>query len=441
VSGSRLSTRLIDGPNPRWVLDQAELRVVAGSDRGGGLPLGAESIVIGSSSSCGLVLHDRTVSARHAEVQVTRRGYFIRDLESTNGIVIGSVRVDRAPLCDGMRIALGESTLSVRALGRKCSLPLAQTGELFGLVARSLKMRATTALLLQLAQSDTTVLIEGETGSGKELCAEALHRASARRDGPLITFDCGAVAESLAAATLFGHERGAFTGASEARPGLLEEARGGTLLLDEVGELPREVQPLLLGALERRRARRIGGKKEIEYDVRIIATTRLNLAEEVRAKRFREDLFYRLAVGRLRVPPLRERAEDLPILLDRFASQAGATIASEAVAPLLAYDWPGNVRELRNWAIRLAAHGDAAPPSAADPRARSPILFDRSGRLRPWLDARAQATAEIERAYVAEVLAQSQGNLSRAAEIAGITRQSLTTLASKHGLHPRSDYK
>jgi DNA-binding NtrC family response regulator len=423
--------------------------VISGPDKGLRAELLGESLLIGSSSECDLVLHDGTVSGRHAEVQSTREGYFIRDLGSRNGILLGGYPISRVPLCNGMRLELGETTVAVKSLGQEFAIPLAASGDVGGLVARSLKMRAFVASLSRYAAEEITVLIEGESGAGKEMAAEALHQLSRRRSGPWVVFDCSAVVRTLAAAELFGYERGAFTGADQSRAGLLEQAEEGTLFLDEIGELPLEVQPMLLGALERKRSRSVGGKVDRVHDVRIVAATNRNLSEEVRAKRFREDLYHRLAVAKLRVPPLRERPEDIPVLADRFAIEMGAQLAPQAVAPLQAYEWPGNVRELKNTVTRLIVNPEstdiprpkvekppAPPPSELNP-ALVASLCDRSGQLRPWLEARRLAAAEAERSYVAAVLAQADGNLTHAAQLAGITRQSLTVLAEKHGLRSR----
>jgi DNA-binding NtrC family response regulator len=433
-----LSTELVEGKNARLVVDAAELRVTTGPDKGLRFPLSADSILIGSAPTADLVLHDKTVSTRHAEIQLTERGYVIRDLESTNGIALGKQLIHRAPLSHGLKLALGETTILVHALGKQLSVPLADSGESLGLVAHSVKMRAFVAALEQAALSDGTVLIEGETGTGKELAAQALHRLSSRNAGPFVTFDASAVPASLAAVELFGAEKGAFTGAATARPGLLESADGGTFFIDEIGELPLDLQPLLLGVLERKRSRRVGGKTDHAHDVRIVAATHRNLAEEVRAKRFREDLFYRLAVVRLRVPPLRERREDTPLLVDQFAREAGITISPDSLSPFSSYDWPGNVRELRNTITRMVVQSTGAHEAILDPAKRSASrLFDEDGQLRPWLDAARIGRAELEREYVQEAFLQAGGKLSKAAQLAGITHQSLAALADKHGLRRR----
>jgi DNA-binding NtrC family response regulator len=435
-SESRLiSTRIEPGGN-LLTIDSAELRVVAGPDKGAVLPLGATSVIIGSDADCQLVLHDRTVSSRHAEVRIGRDGYVVRDLGSKNGTLLGGFRIERAPLADRMRLRLGKSELVVRALGGAAEIPLAPAGEIDRLVAHSVKMRALVAALERLAASDVTVLIEGETGAGKEVAAQALHALGPRASGPFVVFDCGSIAPNLVTAELFGHERGAFSGAAATRAGLFEEADGGTLLVDEIGELPLEVQPALLRVLETKTVRRLGGARDLRCDVRVVAATNRNLAEEVRAGRFRKDLFFRLAVARVQVPPLRERGDDIPFLARRFAAELGAALSPELIAVLCSHDWPGNVRELRNVIARLAAQPDA-PPALGDGRGRlRDPMFD-GARLRPLSEARQHAGDDFERRYVELVLERAGGNVSRAAELAGASRQMLTRLIAKHGLRAR----
>jgi DNA-binding NtrC family response regulator len=302
------------------------------------------------------------------------------------------------------------------------------------LVARSMKMRAFVAALTTTAASEAGVLIEGETGCGKEVAAHALHAASTRRNGPFVTFDCNTPTAALANAQLFGHEKGAFTGAHEARPGLLEEAEGGILFIDDISELPLELQPLLLGVIERKRGRRLGSKSDRKYDVRIVVATSRNLGEEARARRFREDLYFRLAVVRLKVPPLRERAEDIPVLADRFARELGTSLAPEAIAPLVSHSWPGNVRELKNTVTRMVIHGAS---SALEKVTLSPRLLDEDGNLRSLPDVRKRAALEVEKEYLEAIFASTGENLSHAAELAGISRQALTELLQKHNLYRR----
>jgi DNA-binding NtrC family response regulator len=308
-------------------------------------------------------------------------------------------------------------------------------------------MRALVATLERFAKSDLTLLVEGETGSGKEVVCEAIHASSSRSNGPYVVFDCSSVPPALLASELFGHERGAFTGADAARPGRFEEAEGGTLLLDELGELPLELQTYLLGAIERKSTRRVGGMRDHHHDVRILAATNRNLQEEVRAKRFREDLYHRLAAGRVRVPPLRERDEDIPVLAEDLAREVGLLLQPEHLVLLKSYEWPGNVRELRNTLLRLAALPDSAPELLSDlVQHRSArrddhlarLMFLKEDELRPLQEARRLAADELERRYIEHVLAECKQSLTQAAALCGISRQAFTKLALRHGLHPRS---
>jgi DNA-binding NtrC family response regulator len=376
---------------------------------------------------CDLVLHDPTVSARHAAVSTGPHGYVLKDLASRNGVLVGATSIERARLHDGMRIRLGATELLVRAHKARHSIPLSSPGQFGALVARSIKMRAVVAMLQKVAAQDTTVLFEGETGTGKEVAAEALHAASPRAAGPFVVLDCGGVPPSVLTTELFGHEH--------ARPGLFEQADGGTLLLNEVSEIPLDLQPALLRTLERKTYRRGGAIREEPCDVRIIAATNRNLAEEVRCRRFREDFYSRLAIARVRIPPLRERQEDLLVLLDGFAAQLGVTLTLEAKVLFAAHSWPGNVRELRNTVERFAVVRDAPAAIAQGiPQANEPFLYDERGQLRPLPEARRMAGDDFERRYIERVLALGEGRMSRAAEIAGLSRRFLASLATKHGL-------
>ena len=427
-----LSTEIFEIGPGRLEIDAAEIAVTHGPDRGLAIPLGVHPLSIGTDGDCDLVLHDRTVSSRHAEIRIGPRGYVVRDLGSKNGLRIGAVAIERAPLCDGTRLHLGSTELTVRALGGRHSIALASPGDFGGLAAQSVAMRALVAELAQLANADTTVLIEGETGTGKEVAAQALHENSVRERGPFVVLDCGAVPRPLLAAELFGHERGAFSGAMEARKGLLEQADGGTLFLDEITELPLEAQPILLRALDAKTVRRIGGNAA-NFDVRIIASTSRNLAEEVRAHRFREDLYFRLAVARVRLPPLRERREDIPALAHAFARECGIALPPELLALMTSYDWPGNVRELRNAVARATIRQD--PESVLEAAGRPNDAF--RGGLSDLPEARRQAIEAFEREYVREAIGRAGGSISRAAQLAGVSRQMFTRLCEKHGLRVR----
>ncbi|MFH0903007.1 MAG: sigma 54-interacting transcriptional regulator [Pseudomonadota bacterium] len=432
TASSLLSTRVVAaGGCESLLIDVAEVAVVVGPDRGLKVELGADSLIVGSASGCDLVLHDPTVSARHAEIGTTRNGYFVRDLDSKNGVRLGRYPVERAKLCDGMRLGLGQSSIEVRATGRHTTKALAPPSLTGSLIARSVAMRALLASLEPIAASDMPLLIEGETGSGKEAVAEWVHQTSNRRGGPFIVLDCGALPPALAAAELLGHERGAFTGAGCGRSGLLEEAEGGALFVDEIGELPLEVQPLLLRAIERRASRSIGGNADRRHDVRVIAATNRNLAEEMRANRFLAKLFYCLSTSRVRVPPLRDRPEDVPALADHFAAELGIVLPPEALVALQAYGWPGNVRELKNVVASLATVG----LEGAARLVRSEAIV--ADQLLPLPEARRRASEDFERRYLEEALRRSGGSVSRAAQIAGVSRRVFTMLVGRHGLRIR----
>jgi DNA-binding NtrC family response regulator len=301
--------------------------------------------------------------------------------------------------------------------------------KLEGIVGRSDAMLQVYKTAARVASSDATVLILGESGTGKELVARALHAASARAGGPFVAVDCGAIAEGVLESELFGHTRGAFTGAAAPRRGLFEEAHHGTLFLDEIGDVGSALQARLLRALQEGEVRRVGANEPVPVDVRIVAATNKDLAAAVKEGRFREDLFYRLAVVSLRIPPLRERPEDIPLLADHFAAKhgraEGGVITPAARALLLAYAWPGNVRELENVVARALAlnrSGVVVPDDLPDAVRGVPAGLDLGGgdggRERPTL-------AEVERRYAATVLAEVDGNKTRAAEILGIDRKTL----------------
>ncbi len=297
-------------------------------------------------------------------------------------------------------------------------------------------MRAVAAELERLAATDTTILLEGETGTGKEVAARSVHAASGRAGGPFVVADCGAFPHGLLAAELFGHERGAFTGAEQSRAGLFEQADGGTLFLDEIGEMPLDLQPILLRVLETRRTRRIGGQRELAHDVRLLAATNRNLAEEVKAGRFRQDLFFRLAVARLKLPALRDRPEDIAALAGQFAAEVGFVVPPELLAALEAHPWPGNVRELRN-TIHSAAAGAASPFATLERARDEPIGFRDGDRIRSLPEARHLAMDEFERRYLEALLAAAGGVVAHAADLAGVSRQMLTRLVGKHRLRIR----
>ena len=332
--------------------------VLSGSARGTSKLIGS-GLTVGKSKESDLVLDDPLVSRTHCEIVRTKEGLLVRDLGSTNGTRVDGVRIKEALARSGAIIGVGSVEVALRpnALAHDA---LPSRHERFGdAVGKSLAMRALFGMLEHVAPSDATILLTGETGTGKDLLARSIMARSRRNKAPFVVVDCGAMRWSLLESELFGHERGAFTGADSARKGAFELAHGGTLFIDEIGELPLEFQPKLLRVIETRTFQRIGSSKVHKVDVRLIAATKRDLEAEVAAGRFREDLYFRLAVVPVRVPSLRERREDLPLLAERLlASLNGGgpalTLTPEAYALLDAHEWPGNVRELRNVLERAA---------------------------------------------------------------------------------------
>ncbi len=275
-------------------------------------------ITVGAMDDNDLAIGDETVSRQHCRIFMEGEAFMIRDLDSTNGTFVNRVRVREAWLKSDCTILLGTSELRFKPIDERVDIVPSEQGRLGEIIGRNQKMREIYSILEKIAPTDATVVIEGETGTGKEVVAQTIHKLSRRREGPFIVFDCGAVPENLIESELFGHEKGSFTGAILTRQGVFEMANGGTVFLDELGELQLDLQPKLLRVLEQREVKRVGGVKPIKVDVRIIAATNRNLEEEVRAGRFRQDLFYRLSVVRLILPPLRDRKDDIPLLVKHF---------------------------------------------------------------------------------------------------------------------------
>jgi len=316
-----------------------------------------------------------------------------------------------------------------------------------GLVAESTAMLEALGTLQRIAQSNASVLLQGETGTGKEVLARAVHELSDRRDRPFEVIDCGSMSPALVASELFGHERGAFTGAHGERAGVFERAHQGTVFLDEIGELPLDLQPTLLGVLERRRFRRLGGTRERSIDVRVVSATHRDLRAEAHSGTFRPDLYFRLAVTRIMVPPLRERRADVLPLIEHFAHQLTGDsqlhpFDSDALAALETHSWPGNVRELRNLVESALATGTVAlddweyAPSGLHPTdgSASAMLDEPSLPLLPFREARARANHVFERQYVTNLIQSCHGNASEAARRAQMDRPYLLSLLRKHGL-------
>ncbi|HLL24653.1 MAG TPA: sigma 54-interacting transcriptional regulator, partial [Kofleriaceae bacterium] len=312
-------------------LRRVRIEIVSGPDAGLVRDIESAAIRIGARRGNDVQLSDSKVSGLHCEIRLDDRGYRLRDLDSTNGTYVSQLRINDVYLQPGAQIALGSTRLKFEPLGDSVEIELSDTDRFGSMIGRSVKMRELFARLEKLARSDATVLVTGETGVGKELVAEALHDHSPRAKGPFVVLDCGSIPPNLIESELFGHERGAFTGATSSYAGAFERAHGGTVFLDEIGELPLPMQPKLLRVLERKEVRRVGGSKTLEVDLRVVAATNRDLGVEVNRGRFREDLYYRLAVARVHVPPLRERKDDLPLLIEHIlATTPGGETASIA---------------------------------------------------------------------------------------------------------------
>ncbi|MCS6915489.1 MAG: sigma 54-interacting transcriptional regulator [Myxococcales bacterium] len=433
---------------------------------------------IGSMDDNDLVIPDETVSRYHCRIVQEETGYLIIDLGSTNGTFVNGVRVREAYLSSGCTVSLGQTDILFNAAQEKVEIVPSSKSRLGDIIGRNLKMRELFAVIEKIAPTGATVVIEGETGSGKEVVAQTIHKLSPRAQSSMMVFDCGAVPKNLIESELFGHEKGSFTGAIMTRQGLFEMAHGSTLFLDELGELPLELQPKLLRALEQREIRRVGGTRSIKVDVRIIAATNRDLEEEVRAGRFRQDLFYRLSVVRLFVPPLRERPEDIPLLVDAFlkehaynrlpdGSRKCLRVAPEAMELLQSYRWPGNVRELVNaieravsfassdtiqacdlpeavrgeghsssWAQAVSSQPVPEPVRAPEVSTPPPL----SAHLdMPFKDAKELWVASFEREYVQHLLRKNRNNISHAAREAEIDRKYFRKLMRKYDIEGPKD--
>jgi DNA-binding NtrC family response regulator len=421
----------------RYEVGTLTVEVVAGPDRGRA-PVTGERVSVGSAEDNQLVLRDPTVSRYHAEIACDRSGLLVVDHGSTNGTFAGPVRIERAIVPPGAAIEVGGSTLRA-TLGAAQPVEIHPEEALEGLRGRSPVLRRLMAQVERVAGSTAAVLLVGESGTGKELIAGALHRRSPRAASPFEVVDCGALVPALVASELFGHERGAFTGADRQHVGALERAQGGTVFLDEIGELPAQVQALLLGALERRRFRRVGGKVELQLDARVVSATHRDLRSEVNAGRFRLDLYYRLAVVTLRTPALRDRPEDIPLLVEHFVREAGhdgpveSLFSPAALASLARHSWPGNVRELRNLVEATLAlgevpsidgSGDAVSEHEGATAGEAGEGGDVIGAVldQPYKRARAAVLQEFEGRYFERLLERTGGNVSRAAREAEINR-------------------
>jgi transcriptional regulator with GAF, ATPase, and Fis domain len=417
--------------------------VVGGPDEGRELPLDT-SVMIGTDQSCDLVLTDRSVSRKHLTLTVDRGGVVVRDLGSRNGTFLASARINEAELRVGAVLSAGQSAMTIQPRWYVRELPPSANRRFGEVLGESLAMREIFAILERVAPTDVTVLVEGESGTGKELVARSIHAASPRASMPYVVFDCGAVPGELADSELFGHKRGAFSGAVSDRIGAFAQADGGTLCLDELGELPIDLQPKLLRVLESGEFKPVGSDTPRKVDVRVVASTNRELHAEVRRGRFRADLMYRLEVVKLRLPPLRQRPEDVAVLVAKLLEGQIAkddSVGGENLRKLVGYGWPGNVRELRNTlarAVALASVPGKPPPRFADlvlnlgPASTAPstIGAEWPGVSSPvaYKEAKDAVLHIFHRAYVTALLDRHNGSVREASDAAGLSRKHLYEL-------------
>jgi len=414
------------GNAPTMRVRAASLHVAKGPDAGRVAKIDQPSFVVGVGPSADFRLTDTSVSREHVRISLGPSGVRVRDEGSKNGTFLGGARVHDMTLTSDAALSIGATTLTVKLATEAIDLPLSRSDRCGDAIGTSSVMRHLFARIEQAAASELTILLEGESGVGKDVLARAVHAKSARSSGPFVVADCSAIPEHLIESELFGHEKGAFTGADRARRGVFEEANGGTLFLDEIGELPIDMQPKLLRALEQREVRPVGSNAPRPVDVRVVAATNRRLAEAARTGEFRSDLFYRLAVVRLSVPPLRERAEDiLPIarsMLRELTKDDSADFAPDFASMLLAYGWPGNVRELRNVIERHAVFG-VDERALWDESAPVPRTNEELAAL-TYHEARKLVLDRFEEDYLPRVLERADGVVARAAELAGVARPS-----------------
>jgi two-component system, NtrC family, response regulator GlrR len=439
AASERTTRSLFADPESRARATLARFRLVVsrGPSVGASFSSVSERTVIGTHASADWVLEDDTVSRFHCEIVATGEGFQIRDLQSRNGTLVDNVSIQSADLRSSAIVKVGATELRFELRSDLARVEVSEEEHFGGLVGRSLSMRRVFSQLERAAESSVTVLLTGETGTGKDLVAEALHQRSGRNSGPFVVIDCSSVPAELLESELFGHEKGAFTGAMTARIGAFEEASGGTVFLDEVGELPADLQPKLLRALESRAIKPVGKNQQVPIDVRVIAATNRSLREEVNAKRFRSDLYYRLAVIEIQLPPLRERREDIPLLLEHLLQGFVPTYGElrslrtpEFLAELARHHWPGNVRELRNFIERCLALREIELPRASEGPASDRLPdYDL-----PLKQARERWTRALERRYVEELLSRHERNVAAAARAAGVDRAYFYRLVWRYGL-------
>ena len=453
-------TTVFDGGRPTVRhLRKSKIVVMGGDEKGREVEIGKPRVTGGRSIINDLVLSDKAISGSHFEILARDDGYRLRDLDSTNGTFVGELRIREVWLKPGQEFRVGHTQLRFVPTQDIVEIPLSKRDTFESVTGSSVRMREIFATLEKVAPSELTVMVTGETGTGKEMIARGIHQASARKTKPFVVLDCGAIPRDLIESTLFGHEKGSFTGAVSQHQGCFEQAHGGTIFLDEIGELDINLQPKLLRVLENRECKRVGGDRVIKIDVRVVAATNRDLRQMVNQGTFREDLYFRLSVIHVELPPLRERKEDIPALAEVFLRDISGrrgvpmSFAPDAVASLQSHSWPGNVRELKNVVERAGSLTDSSLVHRQDlmfsrdpggPRSSLPSSSASSGHggvavpaIAAGLDfkeAKQHVVDAFELAYLKQLLDRHDGNITRSAQEAGLTRYHLRELLKRHGL-------
>ncbi len=451
-----LRTVFVDARAQSRQLRQARLVVVEGPDQGREFQIARHQTHVGRASINEIVLNDRLVSSTHFAIVAEEQGFVLRDAGSTNGTWLSGCQVREVILAPGVTFRVGATSLQLRPVDEVVDIPLSEEERFGGVIGRALSMREVFATLARVAPTELTCLIEGETGTGKERVARAIHEASRRKHKPYVVLDCSAIPRELMESYVFGHERGAFTGAVAQRAGAFEAADGGTLFLDEIGELDLSLQPKLLRVLESRELRRVGATRAVRADCRVIAATNRDLRAMVNAGTFREDLYFRLSIVNITLPSLSQRREDIPLLVDSFLEESSGRrpdgtkprLSADALDALLSYGWPGNVRELKNVIARAAGlaaepvitradlhlRGGISTPLAPSAPAPAPLASAAPDISRPFKEAKQEVVDTWEAAYLRALLAAHDDNLSSAARASGLTRYHLRELLKRHAL-------
>ncbi|MFN3199657.1 MAG: sigma 54-interacting transcriptional regulator [Bradymonadia bacterium] len=456
-------------------LRKSKLVVLEGPDKGAELVMSQEQVVVGRSSVCDLALTDKSVSSLHFRITAVDNGYVLRDEGSTNGTFYGDIKIREIYLKPGTIFRAGNSVMKFQPTQDILTIALSERDRFDKVIGASVPMREIFANLERVAPSELTVMIQGETGTGKEVVARAVHNASPRSKKPFVVLDCSAIPKDLIESTVFGHEKGAFTGAISSHKGVFEQAHGGTIFLDELGELPLDMQPKLLRVLENREVKRVGSDRTVNVDVRVVAATNRDLRQMVTEGKFREDLYFRMSVVQLHLPPLRSRKDDVPLLAKSFLERINAQraeigrspleVSPEAYAALKTRPWPGNVRELKNVVERAASLGEGPVLTRQDFLIGSePGGLIRGSTLHPtpfsgseggsggegnditvdididvsFKDAKQAILDEFEGVYLRKLIERHSGNISQSAKSAGLTRYHLRELLKKHNIHTRS---